>query len=137
MTIFILLTLLFLVYELRILVNPSKFINLRKQIQDIKKLEGDQKRKMSKEIVSTSFNILVTNFLYGIWCIIGAFIFTQWYLFLFLIFLSFFSSYILNTLISLEKATYYYKTFDTLLSIIVLILILISYFYTNLYNNLI
>ena len=137
MSIFVLLSLLFLVYEFRNLVNPSKLINLRKKLQELKTIEGEQKKLMSKDIINDSFGIIMTNLVYGIWCLIGMFIFTEWYLFAFMFFFSFFSSFMSNRLLSLEKATLYYKTFDTLISIIILVLILISYFLPNIYKNLI
>ncbi len=134
---FILTSIFFLIYEFRVLLNPNKILDFRKKIDEIKKLEGEQKIKMSREIMSSGFSIILTNLMYTIWCIIGMFIYTQWYLFSFLIFLSFFSSFISSQISFLEKPSFYYKIFDTLLSISVLLLILISFFYPNLYNNLI
>ncbi len=129
---FILTSIFFLIYEFRILLNPNKILDFRKKIDEIKKLEGEQKIKMSREIMSSGFSIILTNLMYTIWCIIGMFIYTQWYLFSFLIFLSFFSSFISSQISFLEKPSFYYKIFDTLLSISVLLLILISFFYPNL-----
>jgi len=132
MTIFILTSLIFLIYEFGILLNPNKIISLRKKLEEVKKLQGEQKTKMSREIISSGFSFIIINLFYFIWCITGVIISTHWYLFAFLIFLSFFSSFINSQLATLDKPQLFYKIFDTILSISVIILILLSFFYPNL-----
>ena len=137
MTQFILISIVFLVYEFGILLNPKKIINLKKKLDEVKNLEGDQKTKMSSEIISSGLSLILFNLFYFSWLIIGLIIYQHWYLFFFIIFLSFFSSFITKQILFLDKPIFYYKIFETILSIIVLLLILISFFYPNLYNNLI
>jgi len=137
MTQFILISIVFLVYEFGILLNPKKIINLKKKLDEVKNLEGEQKTKMSREIISSGLSLILFNLFYFSWLITGLIIYQHWYLFFFIIFLSFFSSFITKQILFLDKPIFYYKIFETILSIIVLSLILISFFYPNLYNNLI
>lgn len=131
MTTFILLSLIFLVYEFRILVNPSKFINLKKQLEDLKTLTGEQKKKRTTELLKDSSGIVILNLFYQIWCVVGLIIFTQWYLFAFIIFLSIFSTFMINQLIKLDRYLVFYKIFDSLLTIVILLMIMTYHFFPN------
>lgn len=134
---YILFTILFIVYEFRNLSNPHRLINLKKQVDSLKSIEGDQRQSLSKEIIQEYFGIIIFNFFYAIWCIIGILLYQEWYLFLFLVFFSYFSSFISSRLISLDKPLLYYKIIDSIVSLLILSLILISYFSPIFYKNLI
>lgn len=137
MATFILLSLLFLIYEFKNLQNPNRIIEMKKKLDELKTLEGEQKLKMSREILSSGLFLIIINLIYLIWSIVGVFIYEHWYLFFFIIFLSFFGSFITRQLLYLDKPIFYYKIIDTSISILVLLLILVSFFYPDLYNNLI
>ena len=134
---YILFTILFIVYEFRNLSNPHRLINLKKQVDSLKSIEGDQRQSLSKEIIQEYFGIIIFNFFYAIWCIIGILLYPEWYLFLFLVFFSYFSSFISSRLISLDKPLLYYKIIDSIVSLLILSLVLISYFSPIFYKNLI
>ncbi len=132
---FLLFGLLFIYHELRILLNPSKVIKLRNDIYEIRELTGEQKNKKSKETISTNMSFLLTNLLYLVWSVIGVFVYSEWYLFLFLIFLSIFSSFIFRQINSLEKISLIYKMIETVISILILTFILFSYINPDVYHT--
>jgi hypothetical protein len=132
---FLLFGLLFIYHELRILLNPSKVIKLRNDIYEIRELTGEQKNKKSKETISKNMTFLLTNLLYLVWSVIGVFVYSEWYLFLFLIFLSIFSSFIFRQINSLEKITTIYKITETIISILVLTFIFFSYINPDVYHT--
>ena len=67
MTQFILISIVFLVYEFGILLNPKKIINLKKKLDEVKNLEGEQKTKMSSEIISSGLSLILFNIFYFSW----------------------------------------------------------------------
>lgn len=132
---FLLIGLLFVYHELKILLNPSKVIKLRNDIDEIKELTGEQRNKKSKETISKNITFLLTNLIYLLWSVIGVFIYTEWYLFLFLIFLSIFSSFIFRQIRTLERIKLIYKISETIISIIILTFIFFSYINPDVYHS--
>jgi hypothetical protein len=131
---FISFSIIFIFYELNVLFNPKKVIDIKNQLGELKSLTGEQKSKKSKELLGQSASFILTNLLYFIWLVVGAFIYTHWYLFLFLLFLGYFSSYMSKQLESLDLEIYYRK-FDSLISLVVLALIVLSYINPKIYEN--
>ena len=134
---FISLSIIFIFYELNVLFNPKKIINIKNQLDELKELTGDQKNKKSKELLGKSISLIFTNLLYFIWSVIGIFIYPHWYLFLFILFFGFFSSYISKQLKKIDSITLYYKIIESLISLAVLALIILSYINPKFYETII
>lgn len=134
---FISLSIIFILYELNVLFNPKKIINIKNQLDELKELTGDQKNKKSKELLGKSITLVFTNLLYFIWSVIGIFIYPHWYLFLFILFFGFFSSYISRQLKKIDSITLYYKIIESLISLAVLVLIILSYVNPKFYETII
>lgn len=134
---FISLSIIFIFYELNVLFNPKKIINIKNQLDELKELTGDQKNKKSKELLGKSITLVFTNLLYFIWSVIGIFIYPHWYLFLFILFFGFFSSYISRQLKKIDSITLYYKIIESLISLAVLVLIILSYVNPKFYETII
>jgi hypothetical protein len=134
---FISLSIIFIFYELNVLFNPKKIINVKNQLDELKELTGDQKNKKSKELLGKSISLIFTNLLYFIWSVIGIFIYTHWYLFLFILFFGFFSSYVSKQLKKIEPINSYYKIVESLISLTVLTLIILSYINPKFYETII
>ena len=134
---FIYLSIIFIFYELNVLFNPQKIINIKNQLDELKELTGDQKNKKSKELLGKSISLIFTNLLYFIWSVIGIFIYPHWYLFLFILFFGFFSSYISKQLKKIDSITLYYKIIESLISLAVLALIILSYINPKFYETII
>lgn len=134
---FISLSIIFIFYELNVLFNPKKIINIKNQLDELKELTGDQKNKKSKELLGKSISLIFTNLLYFIWSVIGIFIYPHWYLFLFILFFGFFSSYVSKQLKKIEPINFYYKIIESLISLAVLALIILSYINPKFYETII
>jgi hypothetical protein len=134
---FISLSIIFIFYELNVLFNPKKIINIKNQLDELKELTGDQKNKKSKELLGKSITLIFINLLYFIWSVIGIFIYPHWYLFLFILFFGFFSSYISKQLKKIDSITLYYKIIESLISLAVLALIILSYINPKFYETII
>ena len=134
---FIYLSIIFIFYELNVLFNPKKIINIKNQLDELKELTGDQKNKKSKELLGKSITLIFINLLYFIWSVIGIFIYPHWYLFLFILFFGFFSSYISKQLKKIDSITLYYKIIESLISLAVLALIILSYINPKFYETII
>lgn len=134
---FISLSIIFIFYELNVLFNPKKIINIKNQLDELKELTGDQKNKKSKELLGKSISLIFTNLLYFIWSVIGIFIYPHWYLFLFILFFGFFSSYVSKQLKKIEPINFYYKIIESLISLAVLALIILSYINPKFYESII
>jgi uncharacterized ion transporter superfamily protein YfcC len=134
---FISLSILFIFYELNVLFNPKKIINIKNQLEELKELTGEQKNKKSKELLGKSASLILINLLYFIWSIIGIFIYPHWYLFLFILFFGFFSSYISKQLRKIDSINLYYKIIDSLISLVILTLIFLSYINPKFYESII
>ena len=134
---FIYLSIIFIFYELNVLFNPQKIINIKNQLDELKELTGDQKNKKSKELLGKSITLIFINLLYFIWSVIGIFIYPHWYLFLFILFFGFFSSYISKQLKKIDSITLYYKIIESLISLAVLALIILSYINPKFYETII
>ena len=134
---FIYLSIIFIFYELNVLFNPKKIINIKNQLDELKELTGDQKNKKSKELLGKSITLIFINLLYFIWSIIGILIYPHWYLFLFILFFGFFSSYISKQLKKIDSITLYYKIIESLISLAVLALIILSYINPKFYETII
>ena len=134
---FISLSIIFIFYELNVLFNPKRIINVKNQLDELKELTGDQKNKKSKELLGKSITLVFTNLLYFIWSVIGIFIYPHWYLFLFILFFGFFSSYISRQLKKIDSITLYYKIIESLISLAVLVLIILSYVNPKFYETII
>ena len=134
---FISLSIIFIFYELNVLFNPKKIINIKNQLDELKELTGDQKNKKSKELLGKSITLIFINLLYFIWSIIGILIYPHWYLFLFILFFGFFSSYISKQLKKIDSITLYYKIIESLISLAVLALIILSYINPKFYETII
>jgi hypothetical protein len=112
---FISLSIIFIFYELNVLFNPKKIIDIKNQLDELKELTGDQKNKKSKELLGKSISLIFTNLLYFIWSVVGIFIYPHWYLFLFILFFGFFSSYVSKQLKKIEPINSYYKIVESLI----------------------
>ena len=134
---FIYLSIIFIFYELNVLFNPQKIINIKNQLDELKELTGDQKNKKSKELLGKSITLIFINLLYFIWSVIGIFIYPHWYLFLFILFFGFFSSYISKQLKKIDSITLYYKIIESLISLAVLALVILSYINPKFYETII
>ena len=134
---FISLSIIFIFYELNVLFNPKRIINIKNQLDELKELTGDQKNKKSKELLGKSITLVFTNLLYFIWSVIGIFIYPHWYLFLFILFFGFFSSYISKQLKKIDSITLYYRIIESLISLAVLALIILSYVNPKFYETII
>ena len=134
---FISLSIIFIFYELNVLFNTKKIINIKNQLDELKELTGDQKNKKSKELLGKSITLIFINLLYFIWSVIGIFIYPHWYLFLFILFFGFFSSYISKQLKKIDSITLYYKIIESLISLAVLALIILSYINPKFYETII
>ena len=134
---FIYLSIIFIFYELNVLFNPQKIINIKNQLDELKELTGDQKNKKSKELLGKSITLIFINLLYFIWSVIGIFIYPHWYLFLFILFFGFFSSYVSKQLKKIEPINFYYKIIESLISLAVLALIILSYINPKFYETII
>ena len=134
---FISLSIIFIFYELNVLFNPKKIINIKNQLDELKELTGDQKNKKSKELLGKSITLIFINLLYFIWSVIGIFIYPHWYLFLFILFFGFFSSYVSKQLKKIEPINSYYKIVESLISLTVLTLIILSYINPKFYETII
>jgi hypothetical protein len=134
---FISLSIIFIFYELNVLFNPKKIIDIKNQLDELKELTGDQKNKKSKELLGKSISLIFTNLLYFIWSVVGIFIYTHWYLFLFILFFGFFSSYVSKQLKKIEPINSYYKIVESLISLTVLTLIILSYINPKFYETII
>ena len=134
---FISLSIIFIFYELNVLFNPKKIINIKNQLDELKELTGDQKNKKSKELLGKSITLIFINLLYFIWSVIGIFIYPHWYLFLFILFFGFFSSYVSKQLKKIEPINFYYKIIESLISLAVLALIILSYINPKFYETII
>jgi len=134
---FISLSIIFIFYELNVLFNPKKIIDIKNQLDELKELTGDQKNKKSKELLGKSISLIFTNLLYFIWSVVGIFIYPHWYLFLFILFFGFFSSYVSKQLKKIEPINSYYKIIESLISLTVLTLIVLSYINPKFYETII
>jgi hypothetical protein len=134
---FISLSIIFIFYELNVLFNPKKIIDIKNQLDELKELTGDQKNKKSKELLGKSISLIFTNLLYFIWSVVGIFIYPHWYLFLFILFFGFFSSYVSKQLKKIEPINSYYKIIESLISLTVLTLIILSYINPKFYETII
>jgi hypothetical protein len=134
---FISLSIIFIFYELNVLFNPKKIIDIKNQLDELKELTGDQKNKKSKELLGKSISLIFTNLLYFIWSVVGIFIYPHWYLFLFILFFGFFSSYVSKQLKKIEPINSYYKIVESLISLTVLTLIILSYINPKFYETII
>ena len=134
---FISLSIIFIFYELNVLFNPKKIINIKNQLDELKELTGDQKNKKSKELLGKSITLIFINLLYFTWSVIGIFIYPHWYLFLFILFFGFFSSYVSKQLKKIEPINFYYKIIESLISLAVLALIILSYINPKFYETII
>jgi len=55
---FISLSIIFIFYELNVLFNPKKIIDIKNQLDELKELTGDQKNKKSKELLGKSISLI-------------------------------------------------------------------------------